>query len=300
MIPGNFIYFPPNISTVISKRAFIVGCPRSGTTLLQSMIASHPQVVSFPETHFFSGTLPVNPVLRKCKIHGPKSRRTITRFLTNNGYGTLHPFGERPLYAFYTYKSWCQKLTGILDRMIAQEARRRGSHGPVWGLEKTPRHLYYVSSIEQSPEPNKFLHVLRRGSDVVASLHLATRQYPEEWGGERSVKKCINWWNSSMRTSLKYRRDPHHFFVVYEQLVETPEVVLKVICDFLDLDYRQAMSRDFHHTAGALTQEEEKWKDQNRNSTLGTSNKLHKHFRPAEIQYITENLLDIDLSRFYH
>ncbi|NJL55543.1 sulfotransferase [bacterium] len=33
---------------------FLVGCPRSGTTLLQSMLASHPQIASFPETKFSS------------------------------------------------------------------------------------------------------------------------------------------------------------------------------------------------------------------------------------------------------
>ena len=40
------------------KAVFIVGSARSGTTLLQSMLASHPEVYSFPETHFFRGTIP--------------------------------------------------------------------------------------------------------------------------------------------------------------------------------------------------------------------------------------------------
>ena len=32
---------------------FIVGFPRSGTTLLQSLLCTQKGVVSFPETHFF-------------------------------------------------------------------------------------------------------------------------------------------------------------------------------------------------------------------------------------------------------
>lgn len=32
-------------------RVFIVGCPRSGTTLLQCLLAAHSQMISFPETH---------------------------------------------------------------------------------------------------------------------------------------------------------------------------------------------------------------------------------------------------------
>ncbi|NJL67494.1 MAG: sulfotransferase [Microcoleus sp. SM1_3_4] len=35
------------------KRIFLVGCPRSGTTILQSLLASHPEIISFPESKFF-------------------------------------------------------------------------------------------------------------------------------------------------------------------------------------------------------------------------------------------------------
>ncbi|MCB1121339.1 MAG: sulfotransferase [Verrucomicrobiae bacterium] len=44
----------PGGSDVIEKRIFLVGCPRSGTTLFQRILASHPQIRSFPETHFFT------------------------------------------------------------------------------------------------------------------------------------------------------------------------------------------------------------------------------------------------------
>lgn len=264
------------------------------------MIASHPQVMSFPETHFFSKTLPINLILRKMKLHGSKSRKTVTRFLKNNSYESLHPFAGISAYKLYTYREWCQKLIGILDQMIVREAMDNKIGTPVWGLEKTPRHLHYISSIEQVPGPSKFLHILRDGKDVVASLHLATKRYPDQWGGERSVRKCINWWNSSMRASLQYRRQPNHCFIVYEQLLEAPEIVLKAICAFLKIDYDQSMLRDFHRTAGPLTQEEEKWKDQNRNRSLDKSNKLQQHFDASEIDYITNHLLDIDLKPFYH
>ena len=40
----------------IQKRIFIVGCPRSGTTLLQSLLLKHNEITSFPESHFFSRT----------------------------------------------------------------------------------------------------------------------------------------------------------------------------------------------------------------------------------------------------
>jgi Sulfotransferase family len=33
---------------------FVVGAPRSGTTLLAEMLSSHPDICSSPETHYFS------------------------------------------------------------------------------------------------------------------------------------------------------------------------------------------------------------------------------------------------------
>ena len=38
----------------VEGRIFLVGVPRSGTTLLQALLAAHEQVTSFTESHFFS------------------------------------------------------------------------------------------------------------------------------------------------------------------------------------------------------------------------------------------------------
>ncbi|MGL4503377.1 MAG: sulfotransferase family protein, partial [Planktothrix sp.] len=46
---------------IIKNRIFLVGCPRSGTTLLQSLLAAHPQIASFPESHFFQSLAPAQP-----------------------------------------------------------------------------------------------------------------------------------------------------------------------------------------------------------------------------------------------
>src|SRR5271165_5902703 len=47
----------PDAARAMAGRLFIVGCARSGTTLLQSLLAAHPTVLSFPETVVFSHLL---------------------------------------------------------------------------------------------------------------------------------------------------------------------------------------------------------------------------------------------------
>lgn len=285
------------------KRAFLVGCPRSGTTLLQSMIASHSQVVSFPETHFFSKTMPVNPFLRRMKVHGSRSRAIVTAFLENHGYTGLSPFENLSPYnpyKMYGHKTWCKKLLEILDRMTLQEASPgKINHSCIWVLEKTPRHLHYISSINQGPTANKFIHMLREGKDVVASLHFATKRYPTQWNGKRSIKDCIRWWKKSMKVSMKFRGHPDHCFVVYDQLIREPETVLRAICSFLNLTYETIMLEQFHKMAERLTDENEKWKDKNTCCVLSQSDKLQTHFDAQTIQYITSKTAGIDLRSFY-
>lgn len=280
------------------KRLFLVGCPRSGTTLLQSMIATHRQVISFPETHFFSGTLPINPFLRRLKLHGKTSRKFVQQFLDENGYQQIEPLEHTPRYV--THKKWCNILLNILDLMTARDTSSETTANTVWGLEKTPRHLHYISSIEHADSSNKFLHILREGADVVASLYLATHKYPEEWSGKRSVKKCVSWWNNSIRASLKHKNKSNHFYVIYKQLLDEPEKVLRATCKFLDLNYEPAMVEQFHQTADSLTKEKEEWKKQNKKRDLTKSNKLETHFDSSTINYIKNNTIDIDLKQFYH
>jgi hypothetical protein len=50
----------------IKGRFFLVGCPRSGTTLLQSLIVAHSQIASFPESKFFQRVVIPNSIYSKC------------------------------------------------------------------------------------------------------------------------------------------------------------------------------------------------------------------------------------------
>lgn len=277
--------------------AFLVGCPRSGTTLLQSMIARHSKVISFPETHFFSGTLPINPLLRRMKIYGKKDKSHITNFLNEHNYTRLT---AEKLYSQkrYTHHAWCGKLVDILNKMGAYNSITGEPQAECW-LEKTPRHLHYISSIEQTKQPHRFIHILREGKNVVASLHLTTKQYPQKWEGERSVEKCIDWWKKDITASLKYKNKSNHLLVVYEQLIDNPQVVLKKVCDFLSIEFSEKMVSSFHQKAGKLTTDEEQWKARNYSTGLRKSNKLQNHFSEEAIRYISHKTDIVDLSSFY-
>ena len=65
------------MQTAPKQRIFLVGCPRSGTTLLQSLLAAHPDITSFPESHFFRHLIDNRRWLHR--TFGIASKRARTR-----------------------------------------------------------------------------------------------------------------------------------------------------------------------------------------------------------------------------
>jgi len=257
------------------------------------MLASHTEVVTFPETHFFSKTMPINSILRYLKLYGMKDRNIIINYLSTHRFDNIHPFQDISDFKKFTHRQWSLKLLTIIDKMASSLEERTS----VW-IEKTPRHLHYISSIASTDLEVKFLHILRNGVEVVASLHLATKNYPKEWGGIRSIDKCIKWWNNSIKASKKYKNAPNHHFVVYDDLIENPEKILLDICCFLSIDFESDMVNQFHKTAQRVTNHNEKWKSRNTKTTIQKSNKLYENFDSETIKYITDKILPVDLRQF--
>lgn len=276
---------------------FLVACSRSGTTLLQSMLATHPRIISFPETHFFHPAMPINPILRRLKLYGNKERQRVLDFLNTYGFD-LDPFDENAGRSFH--HRWCCTLIEVLEKMAREQAQKNDIRQPACWVEKTPRHLHYISSIEGTGCEPKFIHMLRRGKDVVASMHLASKNNPEEWKGVRPIKKCIRWWKTDVKISFRYQGQSNHFFAVYGQLIDEPEEVLKPLCQFLNVEYTPKMATQFHRSAPGLIAKEESWKARNTKRTLRKSTKLQDNFDESTIRYITRKTASVDLSSFYH
>jgi hypothetical protein len=143
-------------------RLFLVGCPRSGTTLLQSLVAAHPQVASFPESHFFTRIISSRPVLRHLGLASLRARPQFTLLLDLLGRPELRTCLPR---LAVSPRQYARAFTTVLDTVAREQ------HKQAW-LEKTPRHLEYIDDISALVSNAKFIHLIRNGADVVASLYL--------------------------------------------------------------------------------------------------------------------------------
>jgi hypothetical protein len=242
----------------IAQRIFVVGFPRSGTTLVQTLLASHRQVTSFTESHFFSRhflPVPGGALLTR----DPSSR--VRAFLAENGEACTdsstwferwpRALRARPLLPLQTH-AVARRLLGVLDEI----ASRRGR--VVW-LEKTPMHVRAIPLLERlsrgGPRTD-FVHVVRDGVDAVASLREASRH----WEDVYDLKAGARRWNADVRRSLLRAGAPRDHFIVYEALAADPERILRSLIEALGLASDDDLLARREETARVLVTRDEPWK----------------------------------------
>ena len=262
----------------IDRRLFIVGVPRSGTTLVQSLLAAHSEVTSFTESHFFSRHFKALFTQRPEGSTAILTRDPAPRlrdFLAENGWreddenssGTsavdrgLEGLPPRLLLPFRT-----RPVARHLLRTLDELALLRGKS--TW-VEKTPRHLRYIPFLEKllDGEPGThFVHVIRGGLETVASLHAAS----QNWERPYDLEACVERWNADVAFSLSRARmqgdkrtadasGPDHF-IVYEQLTAQPSVTLERLLADLGLAWEPEIFDQHRQGSERLITREETWK----------------------------------------
>ena len=223
----------------VQCRIFLVGCPRSGTTLLQGMLASHSQIESFPETHFFEKGFSGRKSSRKKRILTPVLRGGYLRAVLSGWIRELSLFGYEVPDSVKSDHGWSRAkvvddFVGILDSLTLNNGKN------VW-VEKTPGHVLRISTISRYVSKSKFIHIVRDGRPVVASLYRVSRRFPDGWGGPWSVERCISMWNACLASTSEHLGESGHFVVSYERLLEDPEKHLRGLCSFLRVRYEASM-----------------------------------------------------------
>lgn len=176
---------------------FIIGCPRSGTTLLRLMLDSHPNISCGPETHFLVDIASI-------------ADQHAIRF-------------ER----FGLDKDWWYEKTADFFRAFQMEyAQKRGKQR--WA-EKTPTYTRHLDLLNRLFPDCQLVHVIRNGRDVVASYH-------KRWGYLSAVKTAAFRWHEYVTIARDFgktiSKDRYHE-LRYEELVSETEMTLRGIFEFL-------------------------------------------------------------------
>lgn len=224
--------YPLNRKEAI-KPFFIVGSGRSGNTLLRRILCSNSEIHIPPETY----------VLGQLIKNFRKTSRLKWKHLVYQALSELEYYPEfetfqlslRPLaqQLLKTPKK-DRSLALILDSFYKYHAHSFNLNCKKWG-DKTPLNTFYLERIYKVFPNAKFIHLIRDGCDVVSSYVEANIYNNIEDAAERwsnSVKIADNFVKKYNKKSLEIR---------YEDLVNTPKITVQKICDFLEMEYEDAM-----------------------------------------------------------
>ena len=236
----------------IHRRLFIGGCSRSGTTFLQRLLAGHSRVHTFPETGVFLRALGMRGTVLPWVHLGlttGKERKALVRLLEHAAPdpGSGPPLPPRRILL----RSSADDIVCFLDVLT------RAAGKDVW-LEKTPRHILHAARIRRLVPQAIFIHVVRNGRDVVASIVDRARRFPNRFKGQDDPAYGIRQWNRSMRATEVAMKEPGHVIVRYEVLASEPEETLRGLCAHLGIGFEKGMLDA--PTTGGFILEEERWK----------------------------------------
>jgi sulfotransferase family protein len=223
---------------------FLVGCPRSGTTLLYRLVDAHPEIALVHETlwipRFWERRIGVSPdgsVTPELVPNVVRQRRFERMGIPADEVRRLVEGNGRVSYASF--------VTALFDRFGA-------ARGKLLAGDKTPAYVRSVPVLHELWPEAKFIHLIRDGRDVCLSAldwRKADKVFCKYdlWRDE-PVTTAALWWERCVRLGREAGRElPPSLYheVRYEALVADPESASRELCAFLGVDYHDSMLR-FH------------------------------------------------------
>ena len=215
---------------------FVVGVPRSGTTMLRLMLDSHPDLAVPPETYFVTNLIEAGD--------GGAGPDQLANVLV--GHRRWDDLGIEEAELRRRLAALVEPTGGDAVR-VAFELYAEGRGKPRWG-DKTPAYLTNIAEIHDALPETRFIHIIRDGRDVALSI-LRMPEADRPMRRPDSVGLVAQRWSRRIeRARAQAESLPHYLEVRYEDLVREPEAALRGVCELIELPFTDSML-EFHSGA---------------------------------------------------
>jgi hypothetical protein len=218
------------------KQLFVLGCPRSGTTMVQQALNRHSAIAIPPETKFFFSFL------------GHTKQNQLKHVVRlNKDLGIELELPESGVRSD-------EEGRAFFSEMAERYVHRLGKKEVTWFGEKTPEHTGHLGRIRRLFPESKLLILYRDGRDVALSLS----KTPWMCGG---LYVSFIVWLYYQRLILRARESgiANVHFACYEDIVANPEKEFASILDFLELPYEPLVAEGYGNCEG-IPEREYRWK----------------------------------------
>lgn len=257
------------------RPVFVLGCARSGTTLLQLMLHSHPRIAVPPETRF------VQYAYRRRRQYGDlreaAARERLARWITTRTDTRFHHLKLDTETTIQEIVAGPPTLGSAIATVFQGYARRFDK--PRWG-DKRPAYFMHIPELLRMFPNAQFVHIIRDGRDCVGSM----KQMP--WFTWSSYTAMSIWGEAINYGRWAQRRYGSHVVhqLRYEDLIADPDVELRALCGFLGEDFAPQMCEP-HRIADTAVPKKKTWHANTRKELTNTaSGAWQQRLEPWEIE----------------
>jgi len=254
----------------IDRPIFLLGVQGGGLTLLSRMLRRHPEVVSVSGNHqYWSGADEMQNVLEPLLSSEISGIRIKAPF---------HPILKPPRSWSYacddlidkyrkTDKDFNERFEKKIKKAIGMVIRRYGKRiGNPRFVDKSQVFTVKMSFInELLKDCNPYFILVTR--NPYASCFRAAQgkagdmsRYSKFLSLDERMKICIEHWYNSMKTVEEDKNKVNNFMSIkFEDLLKSPENILKKICNFVKLDFSIDMIPQKEHVLPFGSKFKERW-----------------------------------------
>jgi len=206
---------------------FILGCPRSGTTLLASLL-KHSGYGEPVETHF------ITKYYRKLDCYSPLDNKDNFKHIIRDilkERAVMQWKLQIDLDKFYNELAEIS-YQDIVNKICMLRAEHKGYKS--WG-DKTPHYFRNLDILYKLFSDSRYIYIVRDGRDVALSL------LEKPWG-PNNILTCARLWkeyNAPNDIIKELKNMGHLYFVRYEDLLDNAERIMPEVYKFLDEEYNE-------------------------------------------------------------
>ena len=199
---------------------FVIGPPRSGSTLLMRMLSSHSAIYSRAEPHLLTplAHLGYYDTIDAAPFDHLQAQQSVREFVADL------PGGEAD------YLDACRAYTDVLyGRMLAARGK-----GKSFFLDKTPANALVLPFIAKLYPTARYIVLTRHPAAIWSSY--ANSFFDGDYVAARKFNPVLNRYVPAMARFIRERPVPY-VRVGYEDLVQSPEIEMRRVFEFLGVPF---------------------------------------------------------------
>jgi hypothetical protein len=223
---------PSSAGAPSAAPVFIVGLPRSGTTLMAVCLDRHPAMYCGPETHLFARLATPAGQAALDPARWPDAAVDFVATLATAGDADpgMAPLDRDRIRAALAGRD--ASVAAVLESLVATRAAE--AHKRRW-VEKTPRHMDFLARIRQAWPDASVIHMVRDPRARAVSMSSVP------FGPSSQVQNLLEGVRRDRRARPDLDADPRLITVRLEDLTSDPPAELGRVCAFLGEAYAPVM-----------------------------------------------------------